>query len=889
MLLLKNCRKFGYFATKISFMTHFFSQKPAALVSAAVALLLAVVLYLFFSGRHSVWHAVPSPTTLVMEFKGWKQVEQMTGETEKSGWQALFKTDLFEKCKQDVGFVETLLEGQTELTTQMLQSRMLGAWSLHAPDSLRALLIMETGKSFDLSRALLENKKTQKIFPANFHDHTLYTVWFSKTDRMVFCQVDKILLFSRFSYLIEESLTQMEQRSSWWANRKYVKELQPDAPLHLYLQAKSLAEMMQKNLHTESVQAAELWSRNIEWLGFSWDGSQVNMVAETKGFLKRMASFGTATPGTVFSVIPDHAAVTAWVGFDGAGDFSGALENSRDDDFREYIKPWLGKGAAWVVTEPRSPGFREDQLFFFHSKDNELALKQLRAYGTQQGALRQEVYQTFEVFEFLSPAILAPVLEGKGSFPNPVCTLLGDYVVFAPTRSALEVCIDKYIVNQTLVNTPDCIQLLGQMSLDGSNAALIVNSQFFNLLSQNFLNNETHRENQKTWTGLSKTGFIGTALSTPDPGKLTGRWAAQAPTGRAVQTGIIWKTPLSAALHRAPDLLVTEEGVFIFVQDVEHQLYCLDRSGSILWRRQMEGPLLSAVQAVGTPGQSNMNFAFNTDKHIWLLDEKGKDMGRFPVELRSPATNGMLAVDFDNNLKFNYFVACANGNIYGFDHTGSALPGWNPNNGAGKIVHPIRHFQHEGKDFLAALNGVPQLLVFGRNGAPRFPPVALSGRFASPPQIEGDVKVPRIACFNTLGKVFVCNTTGSVSTLQMGKGNQKSLGIFTPLSDGERAGFVLLQGDQLRASGYESGSLKTAYSLQLPEKQDTLFAVGAGKTGLFYREKKQIYLVDGKGNVHPDFPLAGTGPFVLRPLRPGSKELMLLVGNGNQIYAYGIR
>lgn len=870
-------------------MAHFFSQKPVALISAAAVLVLAVALYLFISAKPGIWHAVPSSTTMVMEFKGWKQVERLTGDMQDSGWKGLFRTELFEKCRQDIGLMETLFVGQAEIAGGLLQSRLLGVYSLLPADSLHALLVMELGASFDLRRALQENKKTQKYFPSTFHDHTLYTVWFSKTDRMVLCQTGKILLFSRFSYLVEESLTQMEGSSSWWANRKYVKELNPDAPFHVYLQAESLAQVLEKKLHPESGHVPELWSRNIEWLGFSWDGSNVNMTAETKGFLKRMSSFGTAPVGNLFSVVPDHAAITAWTGFDGAGNFTGALDDAQGDDFRQYMKPWLGNGAAWVVTEPRSPGFREDQLFFFQAKDSALALKQLRAYGLRQGALRQDTYQTFDVFEFLSPSILAPLLEGKGSFPNPVCTMLGDYVVFAPTRSALEVCIDKYIVNQTLINTPDCIQLLGRMPLSGSNSMVIVNSQFFNLLSQNFLDYINHQSNQKTWTDFSKTGFIGAVLNTPDAGKLSGQWVTQMPTARAVQTGIIWKTPLSAALHRAPDLLSTESGVFIFVQDVEHQLYCLDGSGTILWRRQMEGPLLSAVQAVGSPGQTLGNFAFNTNRHIWLLDEKGQDVGRFPLELRSPASNGMVAIDFDNNLKFNYFVACSNRNIYGFDHTGSALPGWNPNTGAGTIVHPIRHFQHDGKDFLVALNGTPQLLAFGRNGAPRFPPLTLSGRFTSPPQIDVNAKAPRIACFNTQGKVFVCNTGGSVFSLQLGKGNQKSLGLFTPLLGDDRSDFALLQGDNLRASGYEGNALKTAFSIQLPAPQDTIFQIEGRKIGLWYREKHQIYLVDHEGKVHPDFPLAGTGPFVVRPLRAGGKELMLLVGNNNQLYAYSIR
>jgi hypothetical protein len=688
---------------------------------------------------------------------------------------------------------------------------------------------------------------------------------------------------------VEESIVQTESRSSWWANRKYVNELKADAPFRLFLQPEALALTMRGKTNPALDHLPDIFSQNITWLGLAWDGLNVSLMAETNGFLKQLSSFGTAPPGNLFSVIPDHAAVLAWAGFDKRSLFIKAIDEQNAGDFQNYIAPWLGEGAAFVITEPRSPGLREDELLFFQVGDSSLAMQRLRAYGQLQGTLRQETYQTFDVLEFLNPSLIAPFIHRKENFRNPVCTILGDYVAFAPTRSALEVCIDKYIVNQTLANTPDCIQMWSQLPQVENNGLIVVNNQFFSLLSQNILNEFIFKNNSKLLEKISETGFNGMVLRTPEPGKMYLQLATQKPTVQVTQTGILWKTPLGAPVHSAPALVSTESGDFIFVQDEQHQLYCLDAGGVVLWRRQMEGPLLSAVQAVGSPGKTAPNFAFNTAAHIWLLDEKGQDMGRFPLELRSPATNGMIAIDFDKNLKFNYFVACANGNLYGFDQTGSALPGWNPNTGAGKIIHPLCHFQSEDMDFLVALNATPQLQVFGRNGQPRFPAVPLSGRFASPPQVDAHAKSPRIACFNTQGKAFVCNSSGAVFSLQLGKGNEKALGVFASLTGDDRADFAVLQGRSLRANVYKGNALQNAFSLELPTPQDTVFVVDGHKLGLIYREKNQIFLIDSQGAVHPDFPLAGTSPFLLRPLRPGSKEYLLIVGNNNQLYAYTIR
>ncbi|MCC6280486.1 MAG: DUF3352 domain-containing protein [Saprospiraceae bacterium] len=869
-------------------MTHFFSRRPIALVLAAVVLILILVLYFSVSAKTKIWHAIPSATALVMEFKGFQRVERMADQMADSGWKDLFHTDIIEKCRQDAARVHRLLGAQATVNHAFEQGSMLSAYSLNDADSLHALFVMEMEASFELKRALMQNTVTQKYFPATFHKHTLYTVWFSKEDRMVVCQVDNLLLFSRFSYLLEESITQTEQRSSWWANRKYVNELNPEAPFRLFLQPEALAHTLQKKVNPLLDDFPDLISQNVEWLGFAWDGLRVSMLAETQGFLGKMSTWGAAAEGNIFSVIPNHTALLVWAGLDEVNVFSDALGGVTSGDFNTFIAPWLGKGLAFAVTEPRSPGFREDQLLFLEVKDSALAMQRLREYGLRQGTLRQETYQTFEVFEFLSPSIIAPLLHGKGGFQNPVCTMLDDYIVFAATRSALEVCIDKYIVNQTLVNTTDCIQLLGQLP-QGGKSYLLINSQFFTLLSQNFLNNISFQSNQEDLNKLVRTGFSGIVLNSTETGKLSAQWTTQAPSAQVTQTGILWKTPLAAAVTTAPSWVSAASGNFILVQDVENQLYCLDESGAIRWRRQMEGALLSSVQGVGIPNQQEVYFAFNTTRHIWLLDEKGQDVGRFPLELRSPASNGMIAIDFDKNLKFNYFVACSNGNLYGYDHNGGALPGWNPNSMVGTVTHPVRHFQHDGNDYLIALNSAAQLHVFGRNGQPRFPKLALSGRFASPPQVDDNARTPRIVCFNTQGKAFVCNTAGDVFSLQLGKGTQKSLGVFAPISGDSRLDYAVLQGAKLQASVYEGTALKTAFSVQMPVSQDTIFEIEGRRIGLLYREKRQIFLVDNNGSIHPDFPLAGTGPFVVHSIGSGSKESLLLVGNSNQLYAYTIR
>src|SRR5690606_26752012 len=199
------------------------------------------------------------------------------------------------------------------------------------------------------------------------------------------------------------------------------------------------------------------------------------------------------------------------------------------------------------------------------------------------------------------------------------------------------------------------------------------------------------------------------------------------------------------------------------------------------------------------------------------------------------------------------------------DQFGRPLPGWNPQGGVGRVTHPVLHFQYGNKDYLAALNQSGKLFVYGRNGAERFPAVQLSGKDFSPPQADAGTKAPRIVCANGAGTVFVCKLDGSTFSMAMGKGGGPARLVFAPLSGDARYEYSVLKGKEIVASGYEGAAIRTVFQTQFPALQDTLFAVEGHRIGVLNRSKRQIYLLNEKGPL-PDFPLAGTTPFVVDDL-----------------------
>jgi hypothetical protein len=546
------------------------------------------------------------------------------------------------------------------------------------------------------------------------------------------------------------------------------------------------------------------------------------------------------------------------------------------------------------VTEPFSAGLCDDRFVVLGVRDSAEALRSLRAYGRERGSLQApDEYQTFEIFEFLSPSVLEPFAGPGCSFQHPVCAMIGGYVVFADNRPGLELWIDKYIVNQTLTNRTDVLQLLGQRGGRGL-GWLYLNTAYLPALFKHLVPESVQSRPSADLPALARLGLWGFDLQDGPGRQLRARPAVQ-PTAAAAsaQTSILWKTPLAAGAITAP-YVVGPPGenarVSVLIQDEQFQLYCLDAEGEVRWRRQLPSRLLSAVHGIDYLGNQSVGYLFNTAESIWLLDEAGNDLEGFPLQLQSEATNGVTVVDFDGNAQFSFFIACANGNVYGYDQFGRPLPGWNPQPGQGRVDHPLLHFQRGGKDYLVALNRAGRLSAFGRTGERRFPAVAWGGKFPGPPQVDTGRLSPRIVAFDAGGVAHICNLSGQTFSVKIGAGRDgPALGVFAPLVGDARYEFAVLENDRIKALGYSGDGLKPVFNRTLPARQDTVFAAPGQRLGTLSRAKRQVLLLDGRGHTVAGFPLAGSTPFALSDRLRKNREDILLVGYGANLYAYVVR
>lgn len=870
-------------------------MKPTIFAQAKVriglgSILLALLIGFLFLRPYNPgpFRAVPAQTSILLEFNGLVEAGRQVQKLKNEGWKEVLSSTVFQNSWLEVGAMEQLFHHDSPSRVAFAHNTMLAAYSLHPADSLHPVFILEMGAPFSLKEILSSNDSGIKIFPYQFHSQTLYTVHKSNNERVVVAQKGDILIFSRYSYLVEDALTQLETARGWWSDNKYLPDLNSEAALRLFFRPIKWQAQHLGTLVPGARTISKTLSDNLAWIGIAWAGDKVSALCEPSGSLAGIGAWNGVNRHAFSSVLPDNTAFLAWGGFDNRSLFFQEMFGRQSVDFKRFILPWVGHEAALVITEPLTPALADDRLLIFAVNDSIKARSALESYGETRGLIAHDRIGMFDIFGFQSASLLSPLLgEADKTFQNPYFVLMGPYMVVAPNRAVLEVLVEKYIANQTLAQNTDFLQLEQQLSAK-SRGLLILNCAYLpRFLTQLFQAQAPQSNGISDALKFAKTGWLAAELEPGIGRKMKVAFSTQEQSVQPPSSNIFWKTPIAAPAASAvfcipqPGMAV---GTAILLQDQQGQLYCLNPDGKIAWQKHIGEPIISAISGVSYYQNGRNCYLFNTKSQVWILDEVGKEVQGYPLRLKAPASTGLTLVDFDKNAKFNYFLCCENGRVYGFDIYGRAIDGWNPQLETGPAAGPLLHFQHYGKDYLAVLSRNGWLSVFGRDGKPKLSPVSLNGAFNTAPMVETSAGEARIVCANNAGIIYSTDLKGNFIKLAGASKPDGYPAYITALMLDGKSAFCFLEGAQLTVLITSGKRLKTVYASTVSFQQDEIFSLDT-VIGLCAKGKRKISLLTNTGRVRKGFPLAGNTPFEF--CKFGQQQLVIC-GNGSAIIAYKI-
>ena len=273
----------------------------------------------------------------------------------------------------------------------------------------------------------------------------------------------------------------------------------------------------------------------------------------------------------------------------------------------------------------------------------------------------------------------------------------------------------------------------------------------------------------------------------------------------------------------------------IIVQDINNILYLIDSSGKIAWSKQIDEKILNKVFQVDSYKNGRLQYVFSTDSQLYMLDRKGRDVGKFPLQFNDKITLPISVFDYDNNK--NYRICITQGNeLFMFDSKGTFVNGFKYKK-QDQIITSPKHFRIQNKD-LIVFKTQSKFNIINRRGEVRI-------------KLKSDIKFSNDNIYSYQNNLISTSNNNEILKIDL-KGNINKM-----KEDNSNKIFIVSNNDYI--SYLINNSIKTQknkidlefgkYSdISLHENEKNIFI------SLYNEQSKKLYMFDKKLTPISNFP-----------------------------------
>ncbi len=327
----------------------------------------------------------------------------------------------------------------------------------------------------------------------------------------------------------------------------------------------------------------------------------------------------------------------------------------------------------------------------------------------------------------------------------------------------------------------------------------------------------------------------------------------------------------------------------IFIQDMKNNTYLINAAGRVLWKVPLNERIAGNIYMIDYFRNGKYQLLFSGKNFIHLLDRNGNYVERYPVKLRSPATNSISLFDYDNNLNYRLFVAGEDKMIYSYEKSGNVVKGWNPFNTQGNVKADISYFKVSGKDYLVASDEI-SIYLLDRSGNKRVTlrePVTKARGSAMRLNPGSESYLVCTAPDGTIQQIYFDGTVKKFSIKKFS--DDHSFDIFDVDGDGITE-YIFIDKGKLYLYDHNKSEIfsREFGSTVLGGPISFIFSASDRKIGVFDSNKKLIYLLGKNGETMKGFPLRGASMFSIGKLSEKSDWHLIVGGTDRFLYNYKI-
>jgi hypothetical protein len=563
--------------------------------------------------------------------------------------------------------------------------------------------------------------------------------------------------------LIEKSALTLVNDASLLKNKSFVRVLKTagaESNANVFVNFGNLSKIMPQYLNEENVNFIAAMSNFAQWI--SMDLNLKNDIIAMNGF-----SYIDSTAGDFLSIFKNQKAPkieltsimplnTAFFSYTGVSDgqkylkdlklFRQKTNEQHDDeerlkaiekkygiDMHYFFNSWIGNEMAAVITESYGEKYAPEQYAMFKAKDVNKALSAFaeleqsmllntNADEPQDSTNEEEEtatdeYRGYKIYPFGLPSVLS-LLFGK-AYPNYEAyhyTLMGNYVVFAKNESALRSLINFNSAGRTLNRDRHYVKFAENLS-ENSNffvySAVARSSKLYaqqlekNLAKQVEKNTSLFRKFQSLALQFRGSGdlFYNNLCLKYNPvykPEFNTLWETE------IDTTFI--TPAYAGIN-----LIDSTDLY-FAQDANYNIHLFDHKGKEVWVKPVGEKVMGKIHQIHANKAGNFRLAFVSEKHLFMIDEKGEFPENFPVTLKANATAGIGLICFSGKENPLLLVACDNLSIYNYKINGSIDTDWKTDRLKDTLRSDFIPFTCDGREMICFADEGKNLRLIDKRG-----------------------------------------------------------------------------------------------------------------------------------------------------------------------------
>ena len=556
------------------------------------------------------------------------------------------------------------------------------------------------------------------------------------------CHHKDILFMSSSSLLIEDGIRQLNNEISLLDNTEFTKVQSTKstfAGVHIYTNYSNLSKLLSQN--TKLSKSDEKWiSRWANWAELDLESSDNNLTLSGFTLVEDSSSnyltslFGQLEQKIEISkVAPRNTYKITALGIE---DFNLFYTNYKDflakhnnlyehnkalSDIKSKYNLDLEKYFNGIVLNEMgtistfSTSGKSDDFIFIKSKKNlknYLTISTLKLKTNHFQKIIEDLnYPSLKLMMYLQNFMDKCLVLSK----KIISSYVDGYLIFANSTSSLKAFINNFISKKVLDNNASFINFKDQIG-SRCNFLYYTNPSMGNW-DESLKNKWKPFIVKENWSNVS--GFVYQLSSKNE--LFYNNVVLQYDSNLDEETQLDWIVNLEKNITISPQIVYNHSTKKnnIIIQDDDKIVYLISSKGKILWKKQLGGIILDKVNQLDFYKNGKLQYIFNTEDSLYILDRLGRNVENFPMKLSAKAKRGHSLLDYDKNRKYRILVPSENGMVYNYSKEGKAVKGWKFEKMNMPISHQIQYVNIKGKDYIYVVDSDGNTNVVGRNGKKR--------------------------------------------------------------------------------------------------------------------------------------------------------------------------